>query len=101
MRNPECANNEMDEFYFEAYRFASQDSGQVYFHVTAQVCVEEAGTTSTCEQQCALCAGESWRRRQTIEHSVAAEYYIRAGPFIFADLKNDENGLSVYLLTYF
>ena len=93
--NPECANNETDEFYFEAYRFASQDSGQVYFHVTAQVCVEEAGTTSTCEQQCALCAGESWRRRQTIEHSVAAEYYIRAGPFIFADLKNDENGLYI------
>lgn len=57
--------------------------------------MEEAGTTSTCEQQCALCAGESWRRRQTIEHSVAAEYYIRAGPFIFADLKNDENGLHI------
>lgn len=38
VRNP--ANNETDEFYFEAYRFASQDSGQVYFHITAQVCVK-------------------------------------------------------------
>ena len=91
---PLCTNTEEDRFDFDAFRFSSQVTGnKVYIHVTAVVCVEDAGTTSTCETQCAACGGQPGKkRRQTIEKSLATEYYLLAGPFTFADPEKKQKG---------
>ena len=88
-----CANNTEDSFTLQVFRFAGQTTGsQVWIFVTAMVCVDDGGTTE-CETECAACGNSNRRRRNTLEESLKARYYLKYGPLKVADLEKEEKGL--------
>ena len=60
MTNSTCDTDESDEFYLTqgAFRFANQLNGaSVIFKIVAVVCLNDPGSWSECQSQCASCGG--------------------------------------------
>ncbi|KAL9966394.1 hypothetical protein ACROYT_G024457 [Oculina patagonica] len=111
--NPQCnVPNNYEDFAFAqgAFRFTGQtDGASVTFHITAEVCLNDDGSTSQCETECANCAGGGTpaptaapttiipfrKRRETVNEVLSTKYYLTVGPYKFANVEQVQKDTAV------
>ena len=94
VENPQCnvANVEDFDFAKGAFRFSGQTGdSSVIIHVTAVVCLDDAG--SQCQTECDNCDLDGRKRRASVEKSLETRYYLTAGPYKFSNVGQVQKGL--------
>ncbi|XP_078376000.1 ZP domain-containing protein-like [Oculina patagonica] len=97
VNDPQCNVNNVEDFAFTqgAFRFTGQTDGAlVTFHITAEVCLDDA-SLSQCEDECDFCANPGRKRRESVKEALTTKYYLTVGPYKFANVEQEQKDTAV------